>query len=158
MSSVLIEFNDVFEELTEENDRLLNELIFAENCLKMFIEFKTFIELVLDKNSIDLNDKQRYEELKNDIDNSLSQRSVLSSLKSENESNFNQKFSDNFDDNITDFESSETELQLSDEILAIKQEVVNTSTENTSNRSPYKTKESFKTYFRRKYGRKEGIK
>ena len=158
MSSVLIESNDVFEELAEENDRLLNELIFAENCLKMFIEFKTFIELILDKNSIALNDKQRYEELKNDIDNSLSHRSVLSSLKSENtenESNFYQQFNDHFEDNITEFESSEQELPFSDEILAIRQEVVNTSTENTSNRSPYKAKESFKTYFRQKYGRRK---
>ena len=41
-SSVLV-IKDVFEELTEENQRLLNELVFANKCLNIFIEIKTFV-------------------------------------------------------------------------------------------------------------------
>ena len=33
--------NDVFEELSEENKRLLNELMFANKCLKVLITFKS---------------------------------------------------------------------------------------------------------------------
>ena len=42
--------NDVFDELKAENERLLNELSFADKCLKLLTEIKAFIDL----NSIDL--------------------------------------------------------------------------------------------------------
>ena len=41
-SSVVV--NDVLEELSEENNRLLNELLFANKCLKVLSQFKTFID------------------------------------------------------------------------------------------------------------------
>ena len=41
-----IKVNDVFEELSEENKRLLNELMFANKCLKVLITFKTFVEFI----------------------------------------------------------------------------------------------------------------
>ena len=44
MSSLVV--NDVFDELTEENDRLTNELLWAKDCLKVMEEFKLFVELV----------------------------------------------------------------------------------------------------------------
>ena len=44
MSYILV--NDIFNELLDENKRLFNELIFADKCLKLFFDFKTFIDLI----------------------------------------------------------------------------------------------------------------
>ena len=47
MAKVLI--NDLFEEIIEENKRLLNELLFTKKCLNVFIGFKTDFDLVFNK-------------------------------------------------------------------------------------------------------------
>ena len=156
MASVWIKTNDVFGELSEENNRLLNELVFAEQCLKKFNDLKVFIDSLLDKISIEFNDKQKYEELKNDIDNSLSQRSVLLSLKSErkeNESNSDKEFSDNFDDYISDTESNEREVKVYHRRQLKSKRETDISEKDNCHRKPNKTKKSFITSKRRKYGR-----
>ena len=38
MSSILV--TDILQDLKEENKRLLNELLYAKQCLKVLIEFK----------------------------------------------------------------------------------------------------------------------
>ena len=43
MSSILV--NDIFE-LIDENKRLLNELLFSNKCINLFIEFKSFIDSI----------------------------------------------------------------------------------------------------------------
>ena len=65
MSENFIKVNDMFEELREENNRLLNELLFANNCIEMFIEFKSFVDLnsIKFKVNLETNDLQKYEEL-----------------------------------------------------------------------------------------------
>ena len=62
-SSFLV-IEDVFEELTEENQRLLNELIFANKCLNIFIEFKAFVNSMFNifKDNFSSIDSQKYEE------------------------------------------------------------------------------------------------
>ena len=57
--------NDVFDELTQENYRLFDELIFADKCLTILLEFKTFIELNCDNFKLNLeeNKLQKYEHL-----------------------------------------------------------------------------------------------
>ena len=64
MSSVLV-IKDIFEELSEENQRLLNELIFANKCLNIFIEFKTIVNSMFNtfKDNFSSIDSQKYEEL-----------------------------------------------------------------------------------------------
>ena len=59
-SSLLI--SDIIDELFNENKRLFKQLLFADKCLKMFCEFKTFIELNSHKfvNNFDSFDKQKY--------------------------------------------------------------------------------------------------
>ena len=44
MSNVLV--NDIFDELLDENKRLLNELLFSNKCINLFIEFKSFIDSI----------------------------------------------------------------------------------------------------------------
>ena len=44
MSSILV--NDIFDELIDENKRLLNELLFSNKCINLFIEFKSFIDSI----------------------------------------------------------------------------------------------------------------
>ena len=41
-----IKYSDLFEELSEENIRLLDELSFADKCLKILVRFKTFVDFV----------------------------------------------------------------------------------------------------------------
>ena len=146
MTEVWIKINDMFEELSEENNRLLKELIFAEQCLKKFNDLKIFIDSILDKISIEFNDKQRYEELKNDIDECLRQRSVLSSLKSENtanESKFNEEFSDNFDYTLSVTESNERELEINHRRQLKNERKTDISAKDNSNRKLNNRKKSF---------------
>ena len=49
--------NDVLEELNEENKRLLEELLFADKCLKVLIEFKGFVELNSNQFELNLDEK-----------------------------------------------------------------------------------------------------
>ena len=59
-----IEINDIFDDLREENRRLLNELLFADKCLKYLTEFKSFVDLVINKinNYLEVNDISKYRE------------------------------------------------------------------------------------------------
>ena len=59
-----ININDIFNNLKEENKRLLNELLFADKCLKCLIEFKSFVDLVINKinNYLEENDILKYRE------------------------------------------------------------------------------------------------
>ena len=59
-----ININDIFNELKEENKRLLNELLFADKCLKCLTEFKLFVDLVINKinNYLEENDILKYRE------------------------------------------------------------------------------------------------
>ena len=60
----LIKVRDIFDELTEENRRLLNELLFAERRLKCLTEFKSFVNLIFNKINVYLveNDISKYRE------------------------------------------------------------------------------------------------
>ena len=40
---------DIFVDLNDVNKRYLNELIFADKCLKCLIEFKAFVDLIFNK-------------------------------------------------------------------------------------------------------------
>ena len=64
-----IRVNDIFDELSEENKRLKNELMFANNCLKVLIKFKTFIDFISDnlKTDLDSNVSQKFEELRKEV-------------------------------------------------------------------------------------------
>ena len=63
MSLILV--NDIFQELSEENNRLLNELTFADKCLKIFIEFKSFVDFISIKfkHNLETNESQKYDKL-----------------------------------------------------------------------------------------------
>ena len=58
----LLLISDIIDDLFNENKRLFKQLLFADKCLKMFCEFKTFIELNSHKfvNNFDSFDKQKY--------------------------------------------------------------------------------------------------
>ena len=54
--SVLV--NDIFDELFNENKRLLNELLFADKCIKVLNKIKTFIDLNSNEIKVNLVSKQ----------------------------------------------------------------------------------------------------
>ena len=62
-SSVAI--TDVFKEIREENQRLFDELLFANKCLTKLIEFKTFVEFISFKfkHNLELIELKRFEYL-----------------------------------------------------------------------------------------------
>ena len=79
--------NDIFDELKVENNRLFKELLFADKCLKVLIEFKTFVELNSNQFKLNLeeNNKQIYEQMRKNVNQVLDEK-------------FN--YSNNFNDNI----------------------------------------------------------
>ena len=68
--------NDVLEELNEENKRLLEELLFANKCLKVLNEFKNFVELNSNQFKLNLenNKRERYEELSENVNQVLNEK------------------------------------------------------------------------------------
>ena len=85
-----IKVNDVFEEMSEENKRLLKELIFAKKCLKVLITFKSFVDFISNKikTNLDSNECQIFEDLNKDIDEVLNRRNEnlsQNTISSENE-------------------------------------------------------------------------
>ena len=63
--------NDVLEELNEENKRLFNELLFADKCLKVLIEFKSFVEL--NSNNFKLNLEENNNKIFEDLSEKVKQ-------------------------------------------------------------------------------------
>ena len=103
-----IELNDILEELLDENKRLFNELLFANNCLTKFIEFKSFIEIVFNKvnNYLEPNDCRKFKDLNEDIEKTFDGKRI---------NNFNQtKCRINFQCE----ENSETNASVSEEPIS----------------------------------------
>ena len=99
--------NDVLEELNEENKRLFNELLFADKCLKILIEFKSFVELNSNqfKLNLDENNKQLYEELSEKVkqvldEKRLSAKNDIEAKKEENSFNDNSESGQQFGNDI----------------------------------------------------------
>ena len=86
MSSLTV--NDILEELLDENNRILNELLFAHKCIIKSLEFKEFIDSI-DKEFVDqLNPKlkRKYEELSRGFNHLIDQKWANISDNSPNES------------------------------------------------------------------------
>lgn len=85
MASLLI--NDLVEELSEENKRLLKELLFANKCLKHFIQFKTFIDSISPKFKHELNaiESQDYIEFNETTEKLIKDLSALDQSVTEEE-------------------------------------------------------------------------
>ena len=67
MSSILV--TDILQELKEENKRLLNELLYAKQCLKVLIEFKINFDFYSNKfkQSLEINEWKKFEKLNEEI-------------------------------------------------------------------------------------------
>ena len=84
LNMFLVVVNDVFDELKEENNRLINELLFADKYLKNLIKFKSFVEKIsyLFEYNLEENDKKEYKELIRSVDevyNGLETRTYIQS-------------------------------------------------------------------------------
>ena len=67
MSSILA--TDILQDLKEENKRLLNELLYAKQCLKVLIEFKINFDFYSNKfkQSLEINEWKKFEKLNEEI-------------------------------------------------------------------------------------------
>ena len=82
MSSVII-VRDIFEELIEENKRLLNDIKFANECLLKLIDLKSFVELIFGKIEYNLeeNDFQKYYKLNGEVNEVLQRRQDINNFE-----------------------------------------------------------------------------
>ena len=89
-----IDVNDILEELIDENKRLLNDLLFANNCLKKFIEFKSFIEIIFNRvnNYLKPNDRKRFKDLNNDIQKTFDGKQINNLNQTKSRINFQENF------------------------------------------------------------------
>ena len=81
-----IDVNDVLEELREENNRLLNELLFTNECLISFCEFKIFIDCISNKFKYDLelNESQKFLELSRKVNQTIRRTNIdITTIKCE---------------------------------------------------------------------------
>ena len=83
---VYIRVNDIFDDLSEENKRLNNELMFANNCLKVLTEFKSLFNKICLKfeKSIDFEYKQELNRLENEFNSVINSREVFIKTDDEN--------------------------------------------------------------------------
>ena len=81
MSSIssVVEVSNIFDDLLTENQRLLNQLVFADKCLNVLNKFKTFVDLVFNNYKIDFNsnDSQNYKTLKEEVEEVLNDSQTL---------------------------------------------------------------------------------
>ena len=75
----MVRVNDIFEELSEENKRLLNYMTFANECILKLIDLKTFIELIFNKikDNLEECDSQKYKQLNDETNEVLLRRPDL---------------------------------------------------------------------------------
>ena len=69
----VIDVNDVLVELREENNRLLNELLFANKCLTILCEFKIFVDLISIKfkENLKSNETKKFRQLSEKVDQTI---------------------------------------------------------------------------------------
>ena len=114
-----IEVNDIFDELSEENKRLNNVLMFANNCLNVLNKFKLFLNKIclIFESNLKSEDKQELNQLENEFNSiidskeNLKENNVLIENNiSENNRNID-KNCKNFDYELSDNESSTSSNQ-----------------------------------------------
>ena len=81
-----IRVNDIFDELSEEKKRLNEELMFANNCLKVLNEFKSLLNKICVKfeKTIDFEDKQELNRLENEFNSVIKSREETIKTDDEN--------------------------------------------------------------------------
>ena len=82
----VIDVNDVLEELKEENNRLLNELLFANKCLTILCEFKIFVDLISIKfkENLKSNETKKFRQLSEKVDQTIRTTNIdIKTIKSE---------------------------------------------------------------------------
>jgi uncharacterized Zn-finger protein len=126
----LIEIQDIFDELKEENKRLENELLFAKKSFLILNKFKTYINKTYHKlkSNLDLKDIQELQELENEymifIEENEINYKVINQQNYENKTLLNNgsKSSDNSEEFIciNDMEIIDEKYSLNERIIKTK--------------------------------------
>ena len=79
MSSPTVMASDVFEEIIDENNRLISELLFADRCLSVLREVKAFHDWIANqlRPLLDENQLKSYTKICEDIDEVVAKSSPL---------------------------------------------------------------------------------
>src|ERR1700712_816455 len=77
--NVFIKVNDIFDELSEENKRLNEELMFANNCLNVLNKFKSLLNKICVKfeTIIDSEDKQELNQLEDEFNSFIKSKEQI---------------------------------------------------------------------------------
>ena len=123
MSSILV--TDILQELKEENKRLINELFYVKQCLKVLIEFKINFDFYSNKfkQSLEINEWKKFEKLDQNISEIVSKIAINREKTNNNnmseeyvdiktEMPFNVNVNDNSNDGLNECNYDLTEEQM----------------------------------------------
>ena len=123
MSSILV--TDILQKLKEDNKRLLNELLYAKQCLKVLIEFKIDFDFYSNKfkQSLELNEWKKFEKFDENISEIVSKMPINREKTNNNnmseeyvdiktEMPFNVNINDNSNDGLNECNYDLTEEQM----------------------------------------------
>ena len=82
----VIDVNDVLVELKEENNRLLNELLFANKCLTILCEYKIFVDLISIKfkENLKSSELEKFRQLSEKVDQTIRTTNIdIKTIKTE---------------------------------------------------------------------------
>ena len=166
MSSVEIRINDIFEELNDENKRLLDDLSFANECLIKLVELKNFVELIFIKirHNLEENQSNKYEKLNNGVNEVLQRRPDIKDLKSidneiidnfvnsENDIKFSHNFAEN--DNELSDDPNDPDYDISGKVITGRLKILKKKKLKTSETFPERATNGLNVKFKKKRGRK----
>ena len=127
MSEILV--NDIYDELFEENKRLLFQLVFADQCLKALIKFKAFVDFISTKfkTKFNSNESKKFDKIREEVDD------ILTTNHSEIEKSLIfEKYRQITDEVLNPIKTSKTKTQITqtDPILLIEDVTPNILTLN----------------------------
>ena len=97
-----IRINDIFDDLSEENKRLNNELMFANNCLNILNKFKIILKRFYEnyETFIKLEDKQHLIELEDEFNSIIEEQNEINEQKTNKNVKNGQKVSEDINEEI----------------------------------------------------------
>ncbi|XP_054167418.1 zinc finger protein 425-like [Oppia nitens] len=117
---VCIEVNDLLDEMMTENKRLVNELLFANNCLNLLNELKSYLQIIYAKykTMIAEEDVKKWQTLQESVDTTVDEynrcKQIQKKKKTEKDSDINQESSSG-----QRLQTSETSLSCSTTVTAV---------------------------------------
>ncbi|XP_054166604.1 histone-lysine N-methyltransferase PRDM9-like [Oppia nitens] len=125
---VCVEVNDIFDDLMSENKRLVNELLFANNCLNLLNELKSYLQIIHAKykTMIAEEDVKQWQTLQQSVDTTVDEYNRLKSQVNQ-ESNSGQRLQTSVKTSFTSCSTAVPQPIANSEILRLLQSSIPTA-------------------------------